>query len=162
MRLEPAPRRLSEQLYVQRLAWRAIQAVLERYDLSTIALKLNPDDPSQACENNDGLVLFSEDFRGRWSTREAVAVVRVDLERARAQVVIARIDRLVRPKHLGEFDEVWLAASSSGPDVDVEVDLAEVVALEGELLRTAPQRVLPERSRPRRTPRTQRAFRGFR
>jgi hypothetical protein len=158
MRGEPTPRRLPGQLYVLRLAWRAIQAVLERYDLSSIALKLNADDPSQACQNADGLVLFSEDFRGRWSAREALSVVRVDLGRARAQVIIARIDRLVRPKHLGEFDEVWLAAGSSGPDVDVEVDLAEVVALEGELLRTAPQRVLPERSRPRRTPRTLRAF----
>lgn len=149
-------------LYPRRLAWRALRMALERFQLGDMALKLNPDDPTQALPGVEpGEVWFYEDFdRG---AGKVVAIVL--LTGTRARVLVERIERLIRRNHRRGFvpREVGIVQREGAFDVDLEVELAEVIESdEGRLMRTARQRVLPPSSRPRRPPTVIRAFGGSR
>jgi len=154
--LPPVP---PEQLYPRRLAYRALSLALDALGMAGIALKLSPDDPTQALPGNQaGEVVIFEDFaEGRGSV-----IATVLLEGTRGRVTVERLSRLVRRSHLRDFrpEEVGVSPRPDRPDVDVEVDLAEVIEQDGELMRTAPQRRPPPRYGPRGAPETIRAFGG--
>jgi hypothetical protein len=137
-----------EQLYPRRLAYHALTLALGRHELTSVAVRLNPDDQCLPGAEEDEFV-FGEDIRRRWDP-----LAFVYLDGARARVIVENVERLIRPNHRRDFDaaEVGIFRSPGGPDIDVTVDLAGVIEVEGELLRTAPQRVPPPLSRPRRTP----------
>jgi hypothetical protein len=138
--------RTPAQLYPLRLAWRAVERVLERLDLGAVSLKLTPDDPSQGWTFEDGTVGLAEDFRGRWHLGNAAGLVRLDLETERAHIVIPRLAALIRRQHVHDLDErPDLEGDGLGPEVEVDIDLTEILALEGDLLRTAPPRVRLEK-----------------
>ncbi len=144
-------------LYPRRLAYRALGIVLEQYGLTAMALKLNPDDPSQALPGHvPSEIWLSEDFR-RGAGQVIASVV---LEDGRARVLVERVEALIRLNHRRGFvaREVGIDRHPGRPDIDAVIDLAEVVEVEGERMRTAPQRVLPPASRPRRPPTAIRAF----
>lgn len=150
-----------EVLYPRRLAWRAVWMVLEQYQLEAMALKLNPDDPSQAFPGaHDGEVLFYEDARAG----HGHAVARVVVDGPQAQVVIDRIDWLLRPNHRKDFraSEIGIRQQRDVPDVDATVNLAEVIEVEGAKMRTARQRVFSAAYRGRRQVAVVRAFGGGR
>jgi hypothetical protein len=71
-------------------------------------------------------------------------VATVYLEGASARVIVEEIEKLIRSPHLRDFEFPHLPGR---PDVDVTVDLTEVIEAEGELLRTAPQRLTPPHAR---------------
>ena len=146
-----------EVLYPRRLAWRALSTVLEQYNLTGVTLKLNPDDPTQALPGAwPGEIEFYEDYRG--GAGRVIATVLLD--GARARVLVERIDRLVRRNHQAAFvaREVGIAQRRGVPDIDAEVDLVEVIEVDGETMRTARQRVLPPAARPARPVQAIRAF----
>jgi hypothetical protein len=150
-----------EVLYLRRLAARALALVLEHHGLSNIAVKLNPDDPTQALPGvSPGEVLFFEDVCG--GRGRVIATVFIDGMAAR--VIADRADALIRRNHVRDFEPAALGIEPmpGRPDIDFEVDLSDVVEREGELLRTQPQRVLPRTSRPRRAPQVKRALRDWR
>lgn len=136
-------------LYPRRLAYRALGMVLEQHHLGAMALKLNPDDPSQSLPGVEpGEIWFYEDFdRGRG---KVLATVLLDANGAR--VLVERIDRLIRRAHLADFRpaEFGITQRDGSYDIDARVDLREVIEVEGPKMRTAKQRVLPPASRPRR------------
>lgn len=145
-------------LFPRRLAWRALRMVLERFGLEQMALKLNPDDPTQALPGaGPGEIEFGEDF-GRNGSGRVLAVVILD--GAKARVLVERIERLIRVAHRRGFvpRELGIWQRPGVHDLDVELDLSEVIEVEGQLMRTAKQRVLPPASRPRRPPTAIRAF----
>jgi hypothetical protein len=132
--------------------------VLERFNLEAMALKLNPDDPTQALPGaGPGEIEFGEDF-GRHGSGQVLAIVILDGSRAR--VLVKRIERLIRVNHRRDFvpRELGIWQRPGAPDLDVELDLTEVIQVEGGRMRTALQRVLPPASRPRRPPHAIRAF----
>lgn len=144
-------------LYPRRLAYRALGIVLEQYGLTAMAVRLNPDDPSQALPGNEpGEVWFYEDFRR--GAGPVIATVIVDAGRAR--VLVERIEKLIRRNHLRDFKprEVGIDRREGRFDLDAVVDLSEVIEVEGPRMRTAPQRILPPASRPIRPPTAIRAF----
>lgn len=145
--LRPEPPRVDpESLYPRRLAWRALELVLDQYGLSAIALKLNPDDPSEAFPGAiEGTVLFGERLLVGRSTG-AIATVEIQ-GGTRARVLVENVRRLVRRNHLKDFreGEVGIVRRPGQPDIDVDVDLADLIERYGELMRTAPQRVPPRR-----------------
>jgi hypothetical protein len=144
-------------LYPRRLAYRALRMILEQFHLEAMAVRLNPDDPTQALPGVEpGEISFYEDFdKGRGKV-----IATVLLGGARARVLIERIDRLIRRNHLRDFQprELGIVRREGAHDVDAQVDLAEVIEVEGEVMRTAKQRFIPEASRPRRAPKAIRAF----
>lgn len=147
-----------EHLYPRRLAWRALGMVLEQYGLTAMALRLNPDDPTQALPGVlPGEIWFYEDFQR--GAGPVIATVFLEAD-GNARVLVERIDVLIRRNHRREFSarEVGIDQRPGRFDVDAVVDLAEVVEVEGPRMRTAPQRVLPPASRPVRPPTTIRAF----
>ncbi len=144
-------------LYPRRLAYRALRMALEQYGLAEMAVKLNPDDPTQTLPGVEpGEIWFYEDFaEGR-----GLVVSTVLLEDGRARVLVDHISQLIRRNHRRDFQprEVGIVQRHGVPDVDLQVDLREVVEVEGALMRTAKQRVLSPASRPARPPRVIRAF----
>lgn len=152
--LPPIP---PEQLYLRRLAWRALELVLDQYGLAAVTLKLNPDDPHEALPGHlENEVLFGEDLLRRWEW----TVARVQVDGTRARVIIDRVDRLVRANHRKDFraEEVGIISRRGQSEIDTEVDLADVVEQWGELFRTSPQRVQPRVGRRGATPDAIRAF----
>ena len=150
-----------ETLYPRRLAARALALVLEHHGLAGIAIRLNPDDPSQALPGHwPGEVVFYEDVCGG----RGKIVASVFIEGTNARVVADRVDALIRRNHVRDFEPeaVGIVLEPGVPDIDAEVDLSEIIEREGELLRTQPQRVLPRTSRPRRRPQVKRALRDWR
>lgn len=145
-------------LYPRRLAHRALGIVLEQFGLTQMAMRLNPDDPTQALTGTEpGEVRFYEDLGGR--SREPIAIVLLD-EEGRGRVLVERVERLIRRNHLRDFQprELGIDRRPGRPDIDAVVDLAEVVEVEGSRMQTLPQRVLPPSSRPMRAPVGIRAF----
>jgi hypothetical protein len=127
-----------EVLYPRRLAARALAMVLERYGLGQMALKFNPDDPTQAFPGAmHGEVRFYED-RERGQRPLAVVV----LADSSARVYVERVRDLVRRAHRKTFRPAEVGIASM---LDVEVDISGIVELEGERLRTAPQRSITRR-----------------
>jgi hypothetical protein len=136
----------SETLYPRRLAARALALVLDHFNLASVAVKLNPDDPAQAFPGAvEGEVRL---FLDGWD-RGQKPVAFVYLEGTRARVVVNRVRELVRPNHRRDFreEEVGIVPGAGEPDIDMDVDLGDVIDTFGEQLRAAPQRVDP---RPRR------------
>lgn len=149
------------ELYPRRLAWRALSMVLDQHALRDMAIRLNPDDPRQCLPGVAfGQIDFFEDYLG--GAGRTVAIVLLDGERAR--VLVERVEWLIRRNHLPSFRpaEIGITRRRGQYDIDVTVDLGEVVAVEGERMRTARQTVLPEASRPRRKPEVARAYGGVR
>jgi hypothetical protein len=150
-----------EQLYPRRLAWRALGIVLDQYALRAMTLKLNPDDPTQCLPGvAQGELSFFEDYaEGR-----GIVIATVLLDGTMARVLVERIERLVRRNHRRDFraDEFGIYHRPGAYDVDINVDLAEVMEIEGELLRTGKQRVLAPGHQTYRPPHVTRAFGGIR
>lgn len=145
------------ELYPRRLAWRALSTVLDQYGVRQMALKLNPDDPRQCLPGNiPGELWFYQDFQA--GAGRILAIVLLD--GAQARVLVERVDRLIRRNHLPTFRpaEVGITQRRGQQDIDVTVDLAEVIEVEGQQLRTARQNVLSEASRGRGTPRVERCY----
>jgi hypothetical protein len=148
-------------LYPRRLAARALSLVLEHHGIGNIALKLNPDDPTQALPGHwPGEISFYEDFAGG----RGRVIASVFIEGTMARVVIERVDAIIRRSHARDFEPqaVGIYPEPGHPDIDAEVDVSGIVELEGDLMRTAPQRILRPASRPRRVPRVIRALRDWR
>jgi len=137
-----------EELYPRRLAVRVLELVLEQLRMNEVALRFNGDDPQQVFPGTEGTLRFYED--GGWDEgRRPLAVVRVDLERSNARVVVERLRELVRTKHRAEFrlEDVGIAPEPGEADLDMEIDLSGIID-EWESMRMTPQqRVI---SRPRR------------
>ncbi len=161
--LPPVP---PEQLYLRRLAWRALRLVLEQYNLAAVAVEVNPDDPRSALP---GLlanqVIFGEDLLRRYGSTYAT----VTIDGTRARVIVPDVRRLVRQKHQRDFrpEEVGIfpARRRPGqdeadrqPDVVADVELADVIERDGELMRAAPQRMTSPASGPARPVEVIRAF----
>lgn len=127
-----------EVLYPRRLAARALALALEGFDLGSVSRRFSADDPAECLPGPDGDDFVFGDIRDRW---EPIATVYLDGTTAR--VVIPDIDRIIRPNHRGEFEpeEVGIFPAAGRADVDVTVDLSSVIESDGDLLRTAPQRV---------------------
>ena len=144
-------------LYPRRLAYRALGMVLEQYQVAAMALKLNPDDPTQALPGNEpGEIWFYENFdRGR-----GAIIAHVFLDATGARVLVERLDRLIRRNHRVDFrvGEFGITRREGQFDVDMRVDLREVIEAEGARMRTAKQRVLTPASMPRRPVTVIRAF----
>lgn len=135
------PRVTPENLYPRRLAARALALVLERYGLGAMALKFNPDDPTQVLPGTEpGEVLFFADTT--LEGHRSLAHVYLDAYGTTARVVVEDLRALVRRTHRRQFRPAELGL---GRGLDVEVDVSDVVAGEGELMRRAPQRVVPRR-----------------
>jgi hypothetical protein len=138
---------------------RIVELVLDQFNLRAMALKLNPDDPSQCLPGNmPGELSFYEDFQqGRGKV-----IATVILAGSAARVIVERAERLIRRNHRVGFrpDEVGIYPRRGGMDLDLVLDLTEVVEIDGEAMRTARQRVLSPQSRPYRPPQVIRAFRG--
>lgn len=148
-------------LYPRRLAYRALRMALDHFHLEKMALQINPDDPSQALPGHEpGEVWFYEDFARGAGPVIAVVFLRGAFDAPHARVIVERIDRIIRRPHLVGFRprEVGIDRREGYPDVDMNIDLAEVVQVEGERMRTAKQRIPPPHSRPRRAPTAIRAF----
>lgn len=139
----PAP----EQLYTRRLAARALALVLDSYGLSTVALRFAPDSLQECLPGlEEGEVLFGMDMLRRWEP-----LVTVYVHRTSARVIIERLAALIRGGHRREWEgpeSVGIHPKPGQPDLDVEVDLGELIAAEGELLRTAPVHMPHPASRP--------------
>lgn len=133
-----------EVLYPRRLAGRALALALDGYDLGSVTRKFTADDPAECLPGIvRGEFVFGE-VRERWAP-----VATVYLEGASARVIIGAVEKLLRPTHLDtELEEAGIFHLPGRPDIDVTIDLTEVIAADGELLRTAPQRVLPRHVRP--------------
>jgi hypothetical protein len=132
--------------------------VLERFGLEQMAMKLNPDDPTQALPGvGPGEIEFSEDH---WHGGAHRVLATVILSGSRARVLVERIERLIRPNHRRGFSprELGIWQRLNAPDLDVDLDLSEVIEIEGTTMRTAKQRVLPPAFQPRRAPHAIRAF----
>jgi hypothetical protein len=65
-------------------------------------------------------------------------------------VLVDRVDRLVRLNHRRDFRpyEVGIAQRRGAADIDAQVDLTEVIEVEGPAMRIARQRLLSPASRP--------------
>ncbi len=142
-----------DQLYLRRLAARALDLMYASNGIEGIVVRFAPDDPTQAFPGTEpGEFIFSPDFRSR--SPRTVAHVFL-LEGTLARVLVPVIDDVIRSNHLREFNARELGFRQQGePDVDVEVDLVDVIAEEGEMLRTRPQRVTERMRQP--------AFKTFR
>ncbi|MEY2668632.1 MAG: hypothetical protein RJA59_1270 [Pseudomonadota bacterium] len=130
-----------DQLYLRRLAARALDVMYVSSAIEGVVLRFDPDDPTQVFPGSEpGEFIFSPDFRGR-NPRTVAHVFLLDGTLAR--VLVPNIEDVIRPNHLREFNarELGFHRQPGVPDVDVEVDLVEVISEEGELLRTRPQRV---------------------
>jgi hypothetical protein len=133
-----------ENLYPRRLAARALQLVLERYGLGQMALKFNPDDPTQVLPGAEpGEVRFFADTT--LEGHRSLARVYLGADGMSARVVVEQVRDLVRRTHRREFRPAELGIASK---LDVEVDVAGVVETEGELMRRAPQRYVQRRRVP--------------
>lgn len=134
-------------LFPRRLAHRALELVLDQFNLRAMALKLNPDDPTQCLPGNEpGELWFYEDYReGRG---EVIATVL--LHGTEARVLVPRIEKLLRRNHLVGFRpaEVGIDRRQGAMDLDMVVDLTEVVEIHGAAMRTARQKVLPRGAGP--------------
>ena len=128
-----------EQLFPRRVAHRVLRAVVDQYNLAGVALQLNPDDPTQAFP---GATAEEVRFYADGWDRGQAPIAQVFLGERTARVVVDRIRALVRPKHRRDVrpEELGIRSVSGRPDVDVDVDIAGVVDLDEEKLRTAPQR----------------------
>lgn len=156
--LPPVP---PEQLYLRRLARRALELVLEQYGLAAVTVKVNADDPRMALPGNLPTdVIFGEDLLRRYGSTFATVTV----EGTRARVIVPDVRRLVRANHRRDFrpEEVGIRSRRGEPDIVADVELADVIEREGELMRTAPQRPIPPASGPARPPDVVRAFGGTR
>lgn len=144
-------------LYERRIAGRALSMALDGYGLLDVARKFNADDPAECRPSiTKGEFIFGD---------VEAPVATVYLEGASARVVIEAIDKLVRSSHLRDFEPeaVGIVHLPGRPDVDVTVDLTEVIQADGDLMRTAPQRLTPPSARRWASPpRVIRAFRGYR
>lgn len=152
-------------LYRRRLAYHALELLLDQYALQEVRVRLNPDDPSQCLTDDEGRVRFYLDngmlvnaFRsGRelaWATFEDDAVVRV---------VVPRIRDLVRPTHRTAFRaiDVGIDSRPGRDDIDYVVDLTDYVSGESDRLLEAPPRPPAPRTRAVGGPvRVRRAFGG--
>jgi hypothetical protein len=146
-------------LHPRRLAARALAMALDGFELGTVARRFSPDDPTECLPGADPGEIAFGDLRARWAP-----VAFVYLDGSRARVVIEDIQQVIRPNPRGEVDveELGIFSRPGRPDVDVTVDLSEMNEREGELLRTAPQRILPREFAPSRLPVVIRAVRGLR
>lgn len=146
-----------EQLYPRRLAWRALELALDQFNLRVMALRLNPDDPSQCLPGVEpGEISFYEDFQeGRGKV-----IATVLLEGGTARVLVERVERLIRRNHRTGFDpaEVGIFQQRGAVDLDLVVDLTEVMEVNGAAMRTARQRVLAPGAGPFRPPQVIRAL----
>lgn len=143
-----------EELYPRRLAVRALELVLEQLRMNEVSLRFNGDDPQQVIPGAEGTIRFYED--GGWDEgKRPLAVVRVDLERGTALVVVDRLRELVRRSHRKEFrlEDVGIAPEPGEPDLDMEIDLSGILEEWESMRRTPQQRVI---SRPRRAGRYRR------
>jgi hypothetical protein len=136
------PKVTPETLFPRRLAARALDIVLQHFNLSAVVVKLNPDDPEQAFPGAEpGEVRLYLDGWGQGKRPVAI----VFLEGTRARVVVERVRELVRRNHRADFveEDVGIVQFPGEPDIDMEVDVAGVVDDFGQVMRTAPQRVDP-------------------
>jgi hypothetical protein len=135
-----------EQLYPRRLAARALALALDGYGLTPVARRWNPDSPEELLPGADPDEYVIGDRIAEHLRRPAA---RVYLDGARARVIVEHLDDVLRPGHRKEFrpEEIGLYSQPGRPDLDIEVDLTNLIELEGALLRTAPQR-LPPPNRP--------------
>jgi len=147
--VKPPP--MSKDVLLQRrLANRALEVVLDQIGMGAIALKFNPDDPTQICPDLAGHWRFAAD----WRTRKAptamrgqpdigVAMVELLDGGLRARVVIRRVRELVRPVHRAEFEPQAVGVMPGRVnDLDLEVDLEDVINEQLPKLANAPQKYL--------------------
>lgn len=149
-----------EFLYPRRLAHRALGMVFAQLGLEHRVIRLNPDDPSQALPGAaPGEISFYEDFAG--GAGAVIATVLLE-DSGRARVLVGRVERLIRRNHRKEFRaaEFGIVHHRGAPDIDAEVDLSEVVEVEGPQMRIARQRPLVPASSRVRPPRVIRSFGG--
>ncbi len=138
-------------LFPRRLAGRALAMALDGYSLAGVSRKFNADDPAECLPGIARDEFVFGDVSGRWAP-----LATVYLEGASARVIVEDIEKLIRPNHLRDFEPESLGIfhTPGRPDIDVTTDLTEVLeGDEGELLRTAPQRVLPQHMKPSYRPR---------
>lgn len=142
-------------LFPRRVAVRALELVLEHFNLREAAVKVNPDEPHQALPGpGDGEIRL---FADGWDRGER-PVARVFLRGTRARVVVPVARDVVRRQHRKDLrlEDLGLRREEGTPDLDMEVDLADVLEEFGDAMRSAPQRAVP---RPRRAGR-HKAYRG--
>ncbi len=126
-------------LYDRRLAVRALELVLQHFNLAAVTLKLNPDDPQQAFPGaGPGVVRL---FLDGWENQQRPVAV-VEVVGARARVLVEHIRELVRTNHQDAFrpEDVGIVQARGQPDIDMDVDLENEIAEWGERWRTAPAR----------------------
>jgi hypothetical protein len=150
-------------LFPPRLATRALRLALEAADVAPLCMVFASDDPSQVFPTPhvagaaDIGFRFADDWRGNSSQAPLATVILLapvpaageppnPLSPPRARVTVPCLDDIIRPTHLDDWDRDALglgAGTAADPDLDVEIDLSELLASEGELLASAPPRLDP-------------------
>ncbi len=149
-----------EQLYRRRLALRGLERALDGIELLTVAIRFNADDPRECFHGTAEEVFFREpSAEWRWDPLAEVIV-----NGSSARVIVEDIRRLIRSNHLPDFEPEALGIISmpGQPDIDVTVDLADIIEQDGDLLRSAPQRIPPRGAGPYHRPTVIRSVRGGR